>query len=266
VADPVEAAAAALAAGEIIGWVQGRAEFGPRALGHRSILADPRPVANRDRVNHRIKRREAFRPFAPAVRVDDAGDWFEPLAAQADTDHMNFVHLVRPDRREQLGAVTHVDGTARVQTVDPAVEPRFAALLTAFGERTGVPVLLNTSFNGSAEPIVDDLDDAVAGLLTLGLDRLVVGDHVVTPAAGVAAPGSLVGLCPSLPFHRRLDGEVLTTTVIDTFDQHPEPVSPAVAALLARADGGTPLTNGDPVEEVAELWRRKVVHLRPPPP
>jgi len=267
VEDPAAEAAEALAAGEIIGWVEGRAEFGPRALGRRSILADPRPASNRDRVNRRIKRREGFRPFAPAVLADRAEDWFEPLAAAADTDHMNFVHLVRADRRDRLGAVTHVDGTARVQTVDPVTSPAFARLLTAFARRTGVPVVLNTSFNGPAEPIVDSVDDAVAGLLTLGLDRLVVGDAVVRPVAGVHDPRSLVGLCPSLPFHRTVRGSTLATTVGAFFDQWDEPVSPAVANLLGAADGHTALDDeaDEVLAEVAELWRRKVIDLRPPP-
>lgn len=269
--DPAVAAAEALAADEIIGWVQGRSEFGPRALGRRSILADPRAAANRDRVNQRIKRREAFRPFAPAVAADRAADWFEPLGAEADTDFMNFVHLVREDRRGQLGAVTHVDGSARVQTVTAEHDPGFAALLDAFEARTGVPVVLNTSFNGAAEPIVDSVDDAVAGLLTLGLDRLVIGPFVARARAGVDRPGSLVGLCPSLPFHRSVQGDRLVTTVGAFFDQHDEAVSASVATVLARADGDTPLSallvgrddHGQTLAALADLWRRKIINLEP---
>lgn len=266
--DPAAAAASALVADEIVGWVQGRAEFGPRALGQRSILADPRPEANRDRVNQRIKRREGFRPFAPAVTREALADWFVPLPAAVDTDFMSFVFEVRPDRCERLGAVTHVDGTARVQTVDRDVQPDFWALVHAFGEATGVPVVLNTSFNGSAEPIVDTVDEAVAGLLTLGLDRLVVGPWVVE-----AGRGSPADLCPSLPEHRRLvlrpgrpATHAVATLASPWFDQHEHPVSAAAHEVLARSgDGATCAELGGEavLDELAELWRARVIALRP---
>jgi carbamoyltransferase len=276
---PAEAAAAALVADEVIGWVQGRAEFGPRALGQRSILADPRPAANRDRVNQLVKRREGFRPFAPAVTHEALADWFVPLPAAVDTDFMSFVLEVRPDRREQLGAVTHVDGTARAQTVSRDVQPEFWALIDAFDRAGGVPVVLNTSFNGSAEPIVDTVDDAVVGLLTLGLDRLVIGPYVVTPADRPPA-ALLAELCPRLPAHRSLRlrpspgggaaDHAVATQASPWFDQHEQPISAAAHDLLARAGGGRTIAalatdlDAELADELHELWRARVVILGPP--
>src|SRR5262249_32979887 len=118
-------AARLLADGSVIGWVQGRSEFGPRALGNRSILADPRPADNKTRINAMVKKREAYRPFAPSVLAESADEFFEVPANQADLPFMIFVVPVKPEKRELLGAVTHVDGTARVQTVSRDVNPDF---------------------------------------------------------------------------------------------------------------------------------------------
>ena len=169
-----------LADSKIIGWVQGRAEFGPRALGNRSILADPRPVANKDRVNAAVKKREAFRPFAPAVTLERARDFFELPAGIHACPFMNMTVYVRPEHRSLLGAVTHVDGTARLQTVTEPENPRFWRLIEEFGKLTGTPIVLNTSFNNHAEPIVDSVEDALACFLTTALDCLIVDDFVVT--------------------------------------------------------------------------------------
>jgi carbamoyltransferase len=180
--DPAVIARAArrLADGAVIGWVSGRSEFGPRALGNRSILADPRPSENRAIVNRMVKKREGYRPFAPAVQVERAREFFVVPETAADLSFMNYVLLVQPAVREQLGAITHVDGTARVQTVCAEQNPRFYALLGAFAELTGVPILLNTSFNNDAEPIVDSVEDAIVCYLTTGLHDLVIGDYYVT--------------------------------------------------------------------------------------
>lgn len=177
--DVVEHTAELLAAGDVVGWVQGRSEFGPRALGQRSILADPRPAENQTAINAMVKRRESFRPFAPSVTGEAAEEFFELDPARANLDFMSFVVPVRREHRATLGAVTHVDGTARVQVVDAEVLPTFHRLIEEFGRRTGTPVLLNTSFNNDAEPIVDSIDDAVTCFLTTGLDVLVVDDFVV---------------------------------------------------------------------------------------
>jgi carbamoyltransferase len=160
-----------LAAGQVVGWFQGRMEFGPRALGNRSILADPRDPAMRERINALVKKREAFRPFAPAVLADRAADHFE-------LDHAApfMAETCRVRSRLDLPAVTHVDGSARVQTVEAASNPRFARLIEAFASRTGCPILLNTSFNLRGEPIVCTPVDALACFLRSGLDCLVLED------------------------------------------------------------------------------------------
>jgi carbamoyltransferase len=170
--------AAALAAGEVVGWFQGAMEFGPRALGFRSILADPRGAGVRDRVNARVKRRESFRPFAPACLADHADDWFETFGPDP---FMTRTVQVREERRDALPAVTHVDGSARLQTVEAAANPRFHALLQHFHEATGCPILLNTSFNVRGEPIVCTPEDAVRCYRGTDIDRLVVGRCALTP-------------------------------------------------------------------------------------
>lgn len=170
----VRETAAALADGAIVGWFQGRSEFGPRALGNRSILADPRDPDMKDVINKRVKGREAFRPFAPAVPEESASAWFE---LDGPSPMMLRVVPVRSARR--LPAVTHIDGSARVQTVSREQNPRFYELLTAFGERTGVPVLLNTSFNVAGEPIVESPDDALRTFLASDLDLLVLGNQMI---------------------------------------------------------------------------------------
>jgi carbamoyltransferase len=188
--------AALLADGAVIGWVQGRSEFGPRALGNRSILADPRPVENKDRINDLVKQRESYRPFAPAVLEEDADEFFD-MPANACCAFMTLTVPVRPQIGDLLGAVTHVDGTARVQTVSRTTNERFWSLIAAFQSRTGIPVLLNTSFNHSVEPIVESVDDAMSCFLTTGLTHLVVGDCLVTKRA--LNGQRVLELVPSLP-------------------------------------------------------------------
>ena len=175
VEESVARAADELAAGGVVGWFQGRFEWGPRALGHRSILADPRTVEMRDRVNARIKFREAFRPFAPSVLTEHADDWFDiPDPLRMSMHYMMATVPVREERRAQIPATTHVDGSARAQLVDAEKQPVFHQLLSAFHERTSVPVLLNTSFNLRGEPIVSGPIDAVATLLRSELDALYI--------------------------------------------------------------------------------------------
>jgi len=193
----IERTAAALASGKGVGWVQGRMEYGPRALGNRSILGDPRDPATQRDLNLKIKYRESFRPFAPAVLRDKVSDWFE---LDADSPYMLLVAPVaeakrRPvemegsgfDRlktiRSEIPAVTHVDGSARVQTVTSETNPRFAALLQAFEAKTGCPVLVNTSFNIRGEPIVCTPEDAFRCFMGCELDVLVVGDCWLEKAA-----------------------------------------------------------------------------------
>lgn len=170
-----------LTQGRVVGWVQGRFEWGPRALGHRSILADPRDPAMKDRVNRAIKFREPFRPFAPSILASEAARYVElPEGARGPARFMQVAPPVRPDRRAEIPAVTHVDGTARLQLVEESVNPRYAALLTRFQQATGVPVLLNTSFNLRGDPIVNTPAEAYATFRRSGLDAVVLEDCLVT--------------------------------------------------------------------------------------
>lgn len=164
-----------LAAGDIVAWVQGRAEFGPRALGNRSILADPRDAGMKARINAAVKFREAYRPFAPAILDERGADYFEDYTV---TPYMERTLRIKPHARATLAAVTHVDGTGRLQSVRRAWNPRFHDLLHAFDELTGVPVLLNTSLNVMGKPIVHSAGDAINLYLSSGIDVLVIGDHV----------------------------------------------------------------------------------------
>ena len=175
------AAAQRLSTGEIMGWFQGKMEFGPRALGSRSILADPRPADMRARVNMLIKKREGFRPFAPAVTAERAMEYFDLDDGDEETyAHMLFVVPVRSAYRDKLPAVTHVDGTARVQTVTKATNERFHEVLNAFAAKSSMPILLNTSFNVKGQPIVCTPTEAIDTFLAAGLDAMVLGDFMVT--------------------------------------------------------------------------------------
>jgi carbamoyltransferase len=173
--------------GKVIGWSQGRFEWGPRALGHRSILADPRRADMKDIVNVKIKFREPFRPFAPSVLAERAEDYFVfPDAVRHYPGRfMLYVVEVRDDKRHTIPAVTHVDGTGRLQTVHQEVSPRYYRLIETFGKATGVPVLLNTSFNLKGEPIVNTPQEAFQTFMRSGMDVLVLGDHVIDKAAGM---------------------------------------------------------------------------------
>jgi carbamoyltransferase len=164
-----------IAAGEVVGWFQGRMEFGPRALGNRSIVADPRRHDMKDVLNARIKHRESFRPFAPSVLAEAAADWYED---GHESPFMIVVFNSREGRRELIPAVDHVDGTGRVQTVTREANPRYYSLIQAFAERTDTPVVLNTSFNEN-EPIVCTPEEAIACFTKTSMDVLVLGNHVV---------------------------------------------------------------------------------------
>jgi carbamoyltransferase len=184
-AELVGEVAGLLEQGKIIGWFQGRMEFGPRALGNRSILADPRQPNIKDQINARVKKRESFRPFAPAVLEEHAHEWFEiePDQAHRFAD-MQIVAFVRDEHRGAMPAVTHVDGSARVQTVARERNGIFWSLLRAFGERTGFPLLLNTSFNVAGQPIVRTPGEAISTFLDAGLDALVMDRLLILPEDG----------------------------------------------------------------------------------
>jgi carbamoyltransferase len=173
-ADLLSATATRLARGKVVGWFQGRMEFGPRALGSRSILADAGDAGMRDHINALVKKREAFRPFAPSVVAERCSEFFE-----LDEESPFMLQTAQVRKNVLLPAVTHVDGSARVQTVARGVDPLFHALLTEFGRLTGYPVLLNTSFNMRGEPIVCDPGDALICFIRASLDVLVAGDLMV---------------------------------------------------------------------------------------
>ena len=165
-----------LAAGRVVGWMDGALELGPRALGHRSILASAATTEMRDRLNRDIKFRDEFRPFAPVVPIEAADRYFElPAGGARLARFMSGVFQVRPEWRAALGAITHVDGTTRLQALDREMAPRLYALLQAYGRRTGIPVLLNTSFNLSGEPIVNRAVEGYSTFLRCGIDVLVAG-------------------------------------------------------------------------------------------
>ena len=175
-----------IAEGKVVGWFQGRMEWGARALGNRSILADPRRADMRDIINVRIKFRERFRPFAPSVAVEALGEYF--VDAVPDP-FMIQVYPVRPEKRDVIPAVTHVDGSGRLQTVSRDTNPRYWSLIDAFRARTGVPVLLNTSFNEN-EPIVHQPSEALDCFLRTDMDVLVMGNHVLEKLPALAPRGS----------------------------------------------------------------------------
>lgn len=164
-----------LAAGAVVGWFQGRAEFGPRALGNRSILVDPRRADAQNLLNEKIKRRESFRPFAPSILAEAAEEYFEQ---SGEVPFMEKVFTIRPEKRALIPAVTHVDGTGRLQTVKEADNPRYYHLIRQFYQLTGIPILLNTSFNEN-EPIVNSPQDALSCYLRTRMDVLVMGNVLI---------------------------------------------------------------------------------------
>jgi carbamoyltransferase len=175
-AEVTSAAAQAIADGRIVGWFQGKMEFGPRALGNRSIIVDPRRSDMKDILNARIKKREPFRPFAPSILEERVGDYFEQTHP-APT--MLMVYEIKPEKRAQIPAVTHVDGSGRLQTVSPRTNPRYYQLIRDFDRLTGVPVVLNTSFNED-EPIVCTPADAINCFRKTRMDVLFLGNHMIS--------------------------------------------------------------------------------------
>lgn len=279
-----------LSDGEVVGWVQGRSEYGPRALGNRSIVADPRPSENKLRINQMIKKREQYRPFAPAVLEERVHEFFIVPKGKGHLPFMTFVVPVREEYRSLLGAVTHVDGTARIQTVSRDTNRRFWELINEFDRLTGIPILLNTSFNNNAEPIVDSIDDAITCFLTTGLDRLVIGNYIIDRNPPHSRETGYASLAIQLPPQRKLvrrlalDRETLEwrtaheleSTRNREFGRMTVKVSPAMFSLLANADGSRSIgellasessipsaAHEGVIREITELWRERVVHLYP---
>jgi predicted NodU family carbamoyl transferase len=279
--DIVECAAQLLADGAVLGWAQGRSEFGPRALGNRSILADARPSENKVKVNSMVKKRESFRPFAPVVTVEAASEYFNIPETRANYEFMSFVVDVRQGRRAELGAVTHVDGSARVQVIDSASDPRFHRLVQRFGELTGTPVLLNTSFNNNAEPIVQTVHDALTCFLTTGLDFLVIEDFLIRkrPGQQLAFDGlvlqfRLVGRIAKRRWVTSAGRRCCAHEVyLDYTGGARAEVSQETFALLEAAGDGTQTVESlaeivgglteDIRRELYSLWEQRLIVLRP---
>ena len=172
--------AAAVAEGKVIGWFQGRMEWGPRALGNRSILCDPRRADMKNILNLKIKRRESFRPFAPSILREAVGDWFE---TEDDVPFMMKVFQIRSERRHQIPAVTHVDGSGRLQTVSSDANPKYYRLIEQFRDIAGIPIVLNTSFNEN-EPIVCKPEEALDCFLRTRMDVLAIGEFILSRKEG----------------------------------------------------------------------------------
>jgi carbamoyltransferase len=179
----IRRAAAHIANGKIVGWFQGRMEFGPRALGNRSIVVDPRRAEMKDILNRRIKHREIFRPFAPSILEERTGDYFTQTHP---SPFMLMTYPVRPEKRDVIPAPTHVDGTGRLQTVNREQNPRYWQLIKEFERITGVPVLLNTSFNDN-EPVVCRPQEALDCFVRTSMDVLVMGNYIVERLGGEEA-------------------------------------------------------------------------------
>ena len=175
IADLAKKTATEVADGKVIGWFQGRMEWGPRALGNRSIVCDPRRADMKDILNLKIKRRESFRPFAPSILREAVPSWFEQ---DDEVPFMMQVYQIREEKREQIPAVTHIDGSGRLQTVYEQTNPRYYALISAFNKLTGVPMVLNTSFNEN-EPVVCRPEEALETFLRTKMDLLVMGGWMV---------------------------------------------------------------------------------------
>jgi carbamoyltransferase len=235
-----------------------------------------------------VKKREAYRPFAPSVLEERLHEFFDVPPDRAEFPFMIFVLKVREQMRELLGAVTHVDGTARVQTVSRKDNPKYWELIHEFQKLTGIPILLNTSFNNHAEPIVDSVEDAIVCFLTTGLDYLVVGDYIAQKKETVA-DDAFEALVPSLPKSRKLVKRTglggsgqwesvyeIQGTMSNYFARRVVTVSPEVFAVLMAADGNRTLatlfaetgaTDADRRaqvrEEMENLWDKRIITLRP---
>lgn len=262
---PSDIAADLLAKGAVIGWFQGRTEFGARALGNRSILADPRPPENKNRVNAKIKLREGFRPFAPSILEEYANEFFEvPENTHASAfAYMTFVLKVRERYRDTLGAVTHVDGTARLQTVSKLYNPGYWKLIEAFRQRTGVPVVLNTSFNNNFEPIVDSPEDALVCFLTNELDYLILGNHIVKKH--LLSRDHFRNKRLVLPQHiviRRRDAEIY---LFDKYLNRNIMVSNALGEFLEVNQNKLLLKGPDDnvFPELLNLWSERIIRISP---
>ena len=285
--DQIAAKAAQLMAeGAVIGWMQGQSEFGPRALGNRTIAADPRPPENKDIINEMVKKREAYRPFAPSVMEEYAAEYFDLPGPTRQFPYMIFVVKVKPEKQDLLGAITHVDGTARIQTVSREINPLYWQLIEEFHKITGVPIILNTSFNNNAEPIVDSVNDAIVCFYTTRLNYLVIGDYLIRKKD--TRDEDHWQLIPSLARHNILSQTNRYITLHEPAriyeiknnvdNGYQAKLSVAVFHILDQADGKTTLLDlmektgarGDETRkkilaEIIELWGKRFITLTPYP-
>lgn len=277
-----EEVALLLANKNIIGWIQGCAEFGPRALGNRSILADPRPIENKDIVNFMIKKRESYRPFAPAIMIEHLDEYFDCPNTKCNFSFMNYVINVKKDMKKKLGAVTHIDGTARIQTVSKNTNPEFWNLINSFKSITGIPVLLNTSFNNYAEPIVNSIDDAITCFLTSGLDYLVIDNLLIHKKSfsnyelqemKVKIPKyiQLLQLSKFTTFNTKCTDYIMNTNYSSSYSQK---ISMDMFLFLSSVlkkesriseifESNKSLDKNSIMNEIKELWEKRFVVLEP---
>jgi carbamoyltransferase len=277
-------AAELLADDKVIGWVQGRSEFAPRALGNRSILADPRPAKNKERINAIVKKRESFRPFAPSVMEEYVADYFQLPDNKTSFAHMIFTLMVKPEFKDKLGAVIHVDGSARVQTVASSDNMKYWRLIDHFRKLTEVPIVLNTSFNNNAEPIVDTVNDAIVCFLTTHLDYLIIDDYLVHKNGFNVE--LLSGLYPSFAPYIKMNkcewhsygpgyGYNKDIKFSNTFNRKTYQLSDDLYQLLTKVNGTCSLKcliSELPANEQAsmlikinELWEKRWIRLHPMP-
>ena len=268
--DITETAADSLADGKVIAWFQGAAEFGPRALGNRSILADPRIEGMVERINSAIKKREAYRPFAPVVLAEHADTWFEQPPT---SPFMSFTAQVSATN---LDAVTHVDGSARLQTLEQGVNPKFEALLRAFQKRTNVPVLLNTSFNVGGEPLVQEPGDALRSFLDSDLDLLFLGNHLIRKAPWpdnfdaipLASPGTSETLSDqegeTLNVRLMSRGESFDADLLDQGLWEACTGEHSLEILLQWFEEEHQEDSEDCVSRLQTLWNRRLIRFLPP--
>ena len=273
-ADPFDEVAALLANGAIVGWAQDRMEFGPRALGNRSILADARFAAATKRINSIIKKRDNFQPFAPSVLEEELHTYFELPSRVRTLPFMVFTAQVKPAYREKLGAITHVDGTARIQTVSRKHNPRYWSLVRAVGQHTGFPIVLNTSFNNEAEPIVNSVEDALACFVSTDLDYLVIEDLLISKRSDMADElwNYRLDLRPVYELWHR-PGKNQAHEICHTASPASRRISPELYRLLSGPEGSTIAQLADAaglaahraalMNELLSLWNARIVGLSP---
>lgn len=272
-------AAKLLHEGNIIGWMQGRSEFGPRALGNRSILADPRKSSSKSFVNKAIKLREAYRPFAPILREEDLHTYFHAPRQVESLPFMNTVLPVKSEWQLKLKAVTHVDGNARVQTVSRKSNPMMYELISEFGNLSKVSALLNTSFNNKYEPIVDSVEDGLVCFLNSRLDALCIGNFLVTKRRS-SPDSAILNLCPSWPSYVNIivdqtqkNRKMRYHVVSKRRTEHRLVISEKTFSILIKLETGKNLYRYceklnkkerlEIINDVLKLWERRLIILAP---